>query len=116
MSASAATQVKRCLRANPGAIPTPAPVGDPERSRRTPDFERHRRKCAVCNHPEREAIEELFIYWHSAGSITDHFDLPDWSPSIATPAPPAYTSAAGTTSALCSIISSKAWKASRPRR
>lgn len=70
MSASAATHVKRCLRANPGAIPAPAPA---------PDFERHQRKCAICRHPEREAIEELFIYWHSAQSITDLFDLPDWS-------------------------------------
>jgi hypothetical protein len=70
MGASVPARVKRCLRAAPGSIPPPSPA---------PDFERHRRKCAVCNHPEREAIEELFIYWHSAGSIQDHFNLPDWS-------------------------------------
>jgi hypothetical protein len=71
MSASAATHVKRCLRAaQPGAIPVPAPA---------PDFERHQRKCAICHHPDREAIEELFIYWHSADSIRHLFNLPDWS-------------------------------------
>lgn len=71
MGATAATHVKRYLRAaKPGAIPTAAPA---------PDFQRHQRKCAICRHPEREAIEELFVHWHSASSITDLFDLPDWS-------------------------------------
>lgn len=44
-----------------------------------PDFERHRRKCTVCNHPEREAIEQLFIEWQSPEAITRLFHLPDWS-------------------------------------
>jgi hypothetical protein len=70
MSASAAMHVKRCLRAHPGALPKPIPA---------PDFERHSRKCAVCKHPQREAIEELFIYWHSADSIQRLFNLSDWS-------------------------------------
>ena len=70
MGASVSARVKRCLRAAPGSIPPPSPA---------PDFQRHRRKCAICNHPDREAIEELFIYWNSAGSITDLFNLPDWS-------------------------------------
>ncbi|MGB6874529.1 MAG: hypothetical protein WA634_15860 [Silvibacterium sp.] len=41
------------------------------KSRTAPDpsFERHRRKCSVCNHPHREAIEEMFINWHSPESI-----------------------------------------------
>ncbi|MGB6484649.1 MAG: hypothetical protein WBE86_14275 [Candidatus Acidiferrales bacterium] len=34
-----------------------------------PSFERHRRKCSVCSHPHREAIEEMFINWHSPESI-----------------------------------------------
>ena len=71
MGASAATRIKRSLRAaQPGAIPAPAPEAD---------FERHQRKCAICHHAERETMEELFIYWHSAQSITDLFELPDWS-------------------------------------
>lgn len=70
MRASVSARVKRCLRAAPGSIPPPSPA---------PDFQRHRRKCAICNHPDREAIEELFIYWHSAASIEELYQLPDWS-------------------------------------
>ena len=44
-------------------------------SRRAP--ERHTRKCTVCNHPEREAIEEDFIHWHSPINIAAQFNLPD---------------------------------------
>lgn len=45
-------------------------------------FEHHRRKCLVCNHPEREAIEELFINWHSPRAIHGEFGIHprlDWS-------------------------------------
>ena len=28
-----------------------------------PDVERHSRKCQVCSHPNREAIEKAFIHW-----------------------------------------------------
>jgi hypothetical protein len=51
------------------------------RSTRPPKFlnpkrslERHRRKCAICHHPEREMIEELFVHWHSPRDIADQFD------------------------------------------
>jgi hypothetical protein len=68
MPATAVTHVKRYLRAHPGAFPSPVSA---------PEFERHRRKCAICHHPEREAIEELFVYWHSSHSIKGLFELPD---------------------------------------
>src|SRR5579864_3013656 len=42
--------------------------------RRAPDIRRHSRKCAICHHPEREAIEELFIHWHSPQAISEFFD------------------------------------------
>lgn len=45
-------------------------------------FERHSRKCTICNHPDREAIEELFINWHSPQSIRGLFAIYhpfDWS-------------------------------------
>jgi hypothetical protein len=45
----------------------------------TPDLERHQRKCVICHHPDREAIEELFVDWHSPQDISEHFDLEDWS-------------------------------------
>jgi hypothetical protein len=37
-----------------------------------PDFSRHARRCAVCAHPDRDAIEGDFIRWTSGpgfGSI-----------------------------------------------
>ncbi|MFZ0213039.1 MAG: hypothetical protein WBE20_12665 [Candidatus Acidiferrales bacterium] len=47
-----------------------------------PDFEHHRRKCKICSHPEREAIEDLFIHWHSPESIHDQFgDYPPFDVS-----------------------------------
>jgi len=31
---------------------------------------RHQRKCTVCRHPERAAIEEEFLHWRSPASIS----------------------------------------------
>ena len=39
-----------------------------------PDLARHRRKCSICRHPERETIEDLFIHWHSPNTIANYFD------------------------------------------
>src|SRR6185437_11287273 len=39
-----------------------------------PDLARHRRKCSICCHPERETIEDLFIHWHSPNTIANYFD------------------------------------------
>jgi len=41
--------------------------------------ERHSRKCCVCNHPDRQAIEEDFIHWRSPINIARCFNLPDHS-------------------------------------
>jgi len=46
---------------------------------RSPSLERHRRKCTVCKHAERDAIEEAFLHWISPDFITEEFELPDWS-------------------------------------
>lgn len=48
--------------------------GGPQFIHRTPDIARHRRKCAVCHHPDREVIEDLFIHWHSPNSIASYYD------------------------------------------
>ena len=39
------------------------------------DLVRHERKCSVCQHPDREAIEEAFLHWHNVAQITEEFDL-----------------------------------------
>jgi hypothetical protein len=50
----------------------------PQGAGHVPDFKRHRRKCIICHHPQREAIEELFVEWHSPRTISDLFDIDDW--------------------------------------
>jgi hypothetical protein len=36
----------------------------------------HERKCTVCEHPDREAIEEEFLRWYSPEHIAEDHDLP----------------------------------------
>jgi hypothetical protein len=36
---------------------------------------RHARKCVICKHPEREAIEEQFVHWIHADRIVQDHDL-----------------------------------------
>jgi hypothetical protein len=40
------------------------------------DIAQHRRKCSVCRHPERDAIEEAFLEWREVSDITREFHLP----------------------------------------
>ena len=40
-----------------------------------PGFDRHSRKCQICNHPEIEDIEDEFINWASARWIKKAFKL-----------------------------------------
>lgn len=48
------------------------------RSNRSPagDLARHARKCSICNHPNREAIEHDFLNWRSPFAIVNHYRLP----------------------------------------
>ena len=39
------------------------------------DLERHQRKCVICHHPDRQAIEEEFVHWQSAWDIANEFKL-----------------------------------------
>jgi hypothetical protein len=36
---------------------------------------RHQRKCRICNHEHRQAIESRFLFWESAHSIVKEFGL-----------------------------------------
>lgn len=40
---------------------------------------RHTRKCTVCHHPEREAIELEFLRWRSPKDIADDYGFNDYS-------------------------------------
>ena len=56
--------------------------------------ERHSRRCIICHHPEREAIEEEFVHWRAPGSSLRTTSSTTTAPSTATPAPPACSSSA----------------------
>jgi hypothetical protein len=45
------------------------------RHRPAVDPERHARKCEICHHSERDAIEREFIDWHPPGTIVDDYEL-----------------------------------------
>jgi hypothetical protein len=34
-------------------------------------LERHSRRCIICHHPEREAIEEEFVQWRAPWQLRD---------------------------------------------
>ncbi len=44
-----------------------------------PDFDRHSRRCAVCSHPDRDAIEGEFIRWRSPKNIVRNHKIADAS-------------------------------------
>ncbi len=46
---------------------------------RRPHPGRHARICSICCHPDRDAIEEDFIHWHSPSDIAFDYHLPDRS-------------------------------------
>jgi hypothetical protein len=68
---TALADAKKVLRAASAA--TSKSLAAPEFVHRPPDIARHRRKCAVCHHPERELIEDLFIHWHSPNTISEYY-------------------------------------------
>ena len=41
--------------------------------------DRHTRKCAVCNHPDREDIDQAFLHWSRSDRIVRDFNLPSLS-------------------------------------
>jgi hypothetical protein len=40
-----------------------------------PDLERHARECTVCNHPDREDIEGMYLHWRSPKKIARSFKI-----------------------------------------
>jgi hypothetical protein len=53
-----------------------SPHGDDDSELAT--LERHARKCAICNHPDRADLEEDFVSWRNAELIQKDYDLPNF--------------------------------------
>ena len=41
-------------------------------------FDRHRRKCVICRHPDRDAIEEEFIHWRGPYELALQYKIADY--------------------------------------
>ena len=61
---------------NESAAPCATP---PENKAAPPSLERHRRKCAICRHPDRDEIEQQYVDWRSAAAIARRHKLDDSS-------------------------------------
>jgi hypothetical protein len=48
----------------------------PEKASRAA-LSRHKRKCTICQHPQREFIEQEFLHWHSIRAIAQGYNLTD---------------------------------------
>ena len=48
-------------------------------SRKRPASERHNRKCNVCRHADRAAIDQDFLAWHSPDRIAEDYGIADHS-------------------------------------
>ena len=44
-----------------------------------PSMERHSRKCAICTHPDRQAIDEAFLHRSDKHQIVKDYNLPSLS-------------------------------------
>jgi len=53
------------------------PKPEPLALRVPPSAERHSRKCQICNHPDRESIEEDFILWSTPRAISVTHRIPE---------------------------------------
>jgi hypothetical protein len=51
-------------------------AGQPRPNRRAA-LSRHRRKCAICAHSRRDAIEDAFCHFESPARIAERFNLGD---------------------------------------
>jgi hypothetical protein len=39
---------------------------------------RHKRKCVVCRHPDRDAVEAEYLHWHSVWNISQEYKIADY--------------------------------------
>ncbi len=71
---ASAPSANNCDPPEPVSDARQSPPADSAPRLKTPP-ERHSRKCAVCNHEDREAIEEAYLNWTSPEHIARQFDL-----------------------------------------
>jgi hypothetical protein len=57
--------------------PAPAEPPTPPGPETPPDFSRHPRRCAICSHPDRDAIEGDFVRWRSPDQIAKDYHIAD---------------------------------------
>ena len=70
------------LKSHPSARPVTSgrgPRSQDNTNNPPPDPERHSRKCRICKHPDREAIESDFLRWRPTAEIAQTYGLPDHS-------------------------------------
>ncbi|HEY6467646.1 MAG TPA: hypothetical protein VIY69_16715 [Candidatus Acidoferrales bacterium] len=48
----------------------------PHEDEADPAIERHSRKCQICHHPDREAIEKEYVGWGQPPVIAQHYGVP----------------------------------------
>jgi hypothetical protein len=69
---------------SPGPSVSPSPASDsplalsaPSDPSLPPDFNRHARRCCICSHPDRDAIEGEFIRWDCPRRIAKDYQIAD---------------------------------------
>jgi hypothetical protein len=79
MSTTNELPIQRALpQPSQSTSPGPATLAGPAAAP-VSDLARHRRRCAVCHHPDCELIEEHFLSWHRPLDISVDFQLTDRS-------------------------------------
>jgi hypothetical protein len=61
---------------SPPPIPIELQLAQQRELASVPALERHQRKCAICSHPDRAEIEELFLHWHNPWNIATGYKVP----------------------------------------
>jgi hypothetical protein len=62
------------------AVPTGESSAIPASARPRPSSSHHRRKCIICNHPDRAAIEFDYVTWRNPSYIAKDYHLNDTRP------------------------------------
>ena len=78
VSSPAFTDLGECSDPALAGVPN-CPENPSPATTRPPDYSRHSRRCLICAHPDRDAIEADFIRWRSPKQIARDYSLSDRS-------------------------------------